>query len=121
MEDIRERIRQEVGAWEGVTVHPHRFGGVEFRLGKRELGHLHETRADLPFTRRIREMLVETGRAEPHRFGVTGWVSRAYDDDVVELFRLSYERARVAASRQQIGEARRTDVPAADDHTDPPA
>lgn len=125
MEDIRERIRQEVGAWEGVTVHPHRFGTgettrIEFRLGKRELGHLHETWADLPFTRRIREMLVETGRAEPHRFGVTGWVSRAYDDDVVELFRLSYERARVAASRQQIGEARHTDVPAADDHADPP-
>ena len=33
MEDIRARIEQEVGSWEGVTVHAHRFGGVEFRLG----------------------------------------------------------------------------------------
>jgi hypothetical protein len=95
MEDIRARIEQEVGSWEGVTVHPHRFGGVEFRLGRRELGHLHVGWADLPFTSRIRTMLLETGRAVPHRAGVDGWVS-ADLDDAVELFRLSYERAQVA-------------------------
>ncbi len=123
MEDIRELIEREVGSWKGVTVHPHRFGGVEFRVGKRELGHLHETWADLPFTSRIREMLVETGRAEPHKFGVRGWVSRDLDDEVIELFRLSYERARVAQnvreSRDQLGEARGADVPAGDDDADP--
>ncbi|HEY8644812.1 MAG TPA: luciferase family protein [Gaiellaceae bacterium] len=122
MEDIRESIEREVGSWEGVTVHPHRFGGVEFRVGKRELGHLHETWADLPFTSRIRAMLVETGRAEPHRFGVRGWVSRDLDDEAIELFRLSYERALVAqnvrASRDQLGEPGGADVPAGDDHSD---
>jgi Ni,Fe-hydrogenase I large subunit len=102
MEDIQERIEAAVAAWEGVTVHPHRFGGVEFRLGRRELGHLHGNRlADLPFHRRIREMLLATGRAEPHHVGVNGWVSKpiASDEDVdavIDLFRLSYERARVA-------------------------
>jgi hypothetical protein len=102
MEDIGARIEREVGSWEGVSVHPHRFGGVEFRLGRRELGHIHAQLdgsggwADLPFTARIREMMVETGRAQPHRFGVRGWVSADLDDDTVELFRLSYERARVA-------------------------
>ena len=122
MEDIRELIEREVESWKGVTAHPHRFGGTEFRLGKRELGHLHETWADLPFTARIREMLVETGRAERHKFGVHGWVSRDFDDEVVELFRLSYERALVAqnvrASRDQLGEAGGADVPAGDDHPD---
>jgi hypothetical protein len=98
MEDIGARISTEIASWDGVTVHEHRFGGVEFRLGKRELGHLHDSWADLPFTRRIREMLVETGRAEPHKFGVPGWVSNDLDDETVELFRLSYERARVAAN-----------------------
>jgi hypothetical protein len=102
VEDIRARIEREVGSWEGVGVHPHRFGGVEFRLGKRELGHLHESWADLPFTTRIREMLIETGRAEPHRFGVTGWVSHELDDDAIELFRLGYERARVAEARRNL-------------------
>ena len=96
MEDIRAQIEREVGSWEGVTVHPHRFGGVEFRLGRRELGHLHSGWADLPFTTRIREMLLETGRVEPHRAGIRGWVSAPFDDDTVELFRLSYERALVA-------------------------
>ena len=47
-------------------------------------------------------MLVETGRAQPHHvLPHTGWVSKQIRDDadvaeVIELFRLSYERARVA-------------------------
>ena len=110
MEDIRGRIEREVGAWDGVTVHDHRFGGIEFRLGRREIGHLHGERwADLPFHRGIRDMLVETGRAQPHHvLPETGWVSRQIRSDedvaeVIELFRLSYERALVA---QNVREAR---------------
>jgi hypothetical protein len=110
MEDIRERIEREVASWEGVSVHPHRFGGIEFRLGKRELGHLHGERlADLPFHRTLRDMLVETGRALPHHvLPDSGWVSRPIRssgdaDDVIELFRLSYERARVARARRAGG------------------
>jgi len=107
MEGAEVRIEREVGSWEGVTVHPHRYGGVEFRLGKRELGHLHGDRvADLPFRRVVRDMLVETGRAKPHHvLPDSGWVTRPIDSDedvaeVVELFRLSYERARVAQTVQ---------------------
>lgn len=105
MENIAGRIEREVASWDGVSVRPHRFGGIEFRLGRRELGHLHGERwADLPFHRGIRDMLVETGRAQPHHvLPETGWVSRQIRDDedvreVIELFRLSYERARVAAN-----------------------
>ena len=93
-----------------MTVHEHRFGGTEFRLERRELGHLHGARwADLPFQRGLRDMLVETGRAQPHHvLPNTGWVSKQIrsDDDVaevIELFRLSYERARVA---QAVRESR---------------
>jgi hypothetical protein len=104
---IAERIANEVGSWEGVTSHPHRFGGVEFRFGRRELGHLHGDRlADLPFPRRVAEELVAAGRAQPHHVVPdSGWVSRRItgDDDVsdvVELFRLSYDRAVAAAERR---------------------
>jgi hypothetical protein len=106
VEDIARLIADEVTSWEGVTSRPHRFGGVEFRLGKRELGHLHADRlADLPYPRRIAGMLIETGRAEPHRYAQGGWVSkpiRGVEDvaEVIELFRLSYERAQVAARRR---------------------
>ena len=99
------RIEREVGSWDGVTVAPHRFGGVEFRLGRRELGHLHgDALADLPFPRRIGEMLVETGRAERHHvLPDSGWVTKRIrtEEDVgetIELFRLAYERARVSAA-----------------------
>jgi Ni,Fe-hydrogenase I large subunit len=105
VENIGARIAAEVLSWEGVTGHEHRFGGTEFRLGTRELGHLHGDRlADLPFQRAIRDMLVETGRAQPHHvLPDTGWVSKRIEgeDDaaeVIELFRLSYERARLAES-----------------------
>jgi hypothetical protein len=101
--EASRRIEHEVAGWEGVTAAPHRFGGTEFRLGRRELGHLHgDALADLPFPRRIGERLVETGRAERHHvLPDSGWVTKRIrtDEDVeetIELFRLAYERARVA-------------------------
>jgi len=98
-----ERIRAEVASWDGVSVEPHRFGGIEFRLGRRELGHLHgESFADLPFTRALRDELVAAGRARRHHvLPDSGWVTRPLDDadEVIALFRLSYERAVRAAGR----------------------
>jgi hypothetical protein len=98
-ETSARRIEAEVASWPEVTVAPHRFGGVEFRRGRRELGHLHGSRlADLPFPVRVREQLVREGRAEPHHIlPESGWVSRRIRDDedvaaVIELFRMSYER-----------------------------
>ena len=55
---------------------------------------------------------------EPPRAGVNGWVSHPLDEDAIELFRLSYERARVAQSRQQLSESVGADVPARDDDAD---
>src|SRR5262249_18534616 len=98
-ESIASRIAREVGSWRGVTLAPHRFGGVEFRVGRRELGHLHGSRlADLPFPVAVRDELLLAGRAEPHHvLPRSGWVSRrirgeADVADVIALFRLNYER-----------------------------
>jgi Family of unknown function (DUF5519) len=110
VENIAAQIEQEVGSWEGVTTLEHRFGGIEFRLGRRELGHLHGERwADLRFQKGVRDMLVDTGRAQPHHvLPNTGWVSKqirtsADVDEVIELFRLSYERARVERNVHEAG------------------
>jgi Family of unknown function (DUF5519) len=104
---VAEAIRDELLSWDGVTTAPHRFGGVEFLLGRRELGHLHGDRlADLPFPRRVRDELVAAGRARPHHvLPDSGWVSvpiAGPEDvpDVVELFRLSYDRAIAADKRR---------------------
>ena len=103
MEDIRARIEGEIAGWEGVSVHPHRFGGIEFRLGRRELGHLHGDRiADLPFPRRVRNQLIAEGRARPHHvLPDSGWITVSIRSDeeaerAVELFRMAYERAQNA-------------------------
>jgi Luciferase len=94
-----QAVAREVSSWEGVTVHEHRFGGVEFRVGRRELGHLHARFADLPFPRRVRDELVAAGRARPHHvLPDSGWVTvpmrnEAEAADVIELFRLNYQRA----------------------------
>jgi len=98
-ETIADRIAREISSWPGVTSAPHRFGGVEFRVGRRELGHLHGNHlADLPFPVAVRERLVRDGRADLHHIlPESGWVSKRIrtDDDVVDviaLFRLNYDR-----------------------------
>jgi hypothetical protein len=99
MEGAGHTIEQTVLGWNGVTAHSHRFGGVEFRLGKVELGHLHGDRlADLPFPTSIRNQLVQEGRAQPHHvLPSSGWVSRSIRDgadvdEVISLFRMNYDR-----------------------------
>src|SRR5919201_1094731 len=93
-----ETVHAAVANWEGVTTHDHRFGGIEFRLGRRELGHLHRTFADLPFPRRVRDELVANGRAKPHHIlPESGWVTVPMCTDadaanVIDLLRQNYER-----------------------------
>ncbi len=103
---LTEAVRRELLVRSQVTESTHRFGGIEFRLGRRELGHLHgEHMADLPFARPIRDELIAEGRAQPHHvLPDSGWVTRRVRgpedvEAVVELFRLSYERAVAARSR----------------------
>jgi Family of unknown function (DUF5519) len=105
-----ERIVGEVTSWPGVTAAPHRFGGVEFRLGRRELGHLHGSHmADIPFPRRLHDELIAAGRVREHRWVPdSGWSTRdirsAEDvDDVIALLRLNYERATKRAAQRVAG------------------
>ena len=94
------RITQVVTSWEGVTAAPHRFGGVEYVIGRREVGHIHgDHMVDIPFPKKVRDVLVAEGRAQPHHLlPETGWISfyLQQDDDVekaIALFRESYEIA----------------------------
>ena len=95
-----ERMHRQVMGWEGVESRPHRFGGREYRLGRRELGHVHGDHVvDVPLPSRIRDRILQEGRAEPHHvLPASGWVSLFLrtDDDVargIELLRLSYDLA----------------------------
>ncbi|MCL4528841.1 MAG: DUF5519 family protein [Chloroflexi bacterium] len=86
--------------WDGVAAHPHRFGGTEFRIGRREIGHIHgDYLVDIPFPKKVRDEIVANGLAEPHHIlPETGWVSfylREEDDieNVIGLLKRSYDIA----------------------------
>ena len=102
-----DAVREAVLAWPGVTERPHRFGGREFRLGRREIGHVHgDALVDIPLPRRERDAAVASGRAEPHHvLPDSGWVSvRLRSDaavaDALALLALSLEIARAGAARR---------------------
>lgn len=103
MHALHAAIVHEIATWPGVTSARHRFGGTEFRVGRRELGHLHGNGlADLPFPLLVRNDIVAAGRAQPHHiYPDSGWVSyviRGEEDvpRVLELFRLNYDRPWIA-------------------------
>lgn len=106
MTSIAQKITEEVGSWEGVTSAPHRFGGVEFHVKNREIGHLHGDRmADLPFPKKVRDHLIAEGKADVHHLlKDTGWVSyylRGESDitPVIALLRLNY---RIITNRKSV-------------------
>lgn len=105
MDDIPDAmalLEGEVLGWDGVRAAPGRFDSVQYAVGRREIGHVHRDGiADLPLPRRIREEVLASGRAGPHRAGVAGFVSlpvrsAADVENAVALFRLNYERANAA-------------------------
>ena len=107
-------IQEALTQWLGVTAHPHRFGGTEYRLGEREIGHIHgDFLVDIPFPTKVRNALVVAGRAEPHHIlPESGWISfylREPGDveKAITLFHDSYEIAlkqKSRASDSQVAE-----------------
>ena len=92
-------LEDHVCTWPGVSAEPHRFGGRGFRLGKLEVGHMHDDGAvEIPFPRVLRDELLKEGLAEQHRYVPdSGWITfyvRSKDDlrHAEWLLRLSYLR-----------------------------
>jgi hypothetical protein len=95
--DPTEALIAAVESWPGVETAPHRFSATEFRLFGREFGHVHRGGVlDVNFPKRVRDHLIESKRAETHRFAPdTGWTTyelRTLDDldGGLWLLRLAY-------------------------------
>lgn len=94
-----QEFEQAVCGWAQVSIHPHRFGGLEFRFGNAEIGHVHTNGiVDIPFPRAVRDALLAEGLAEEHHWVPnSGWVTFRIRDEhglghALWLFRLSYLR-----------------------------
>jgi hypothetical protein len=95
-----EQITEEVTSWPGVTAGPGRRGEFAFKIGRREIGHLHGDRAaHFSFPKQIWAELMEEGRVTHHPVfpGKEGPAARQIEDeqdvrDVIELMRLNYDR-----------------------------
>lgn len=109
MNNIIENIKKEILSWPYVTSEPHRFGGIEFLLNKREMEHIHnEGLADIPFPMKIRNELVNSGRVKPHYvLPQSGWISYWFHNNeredvstVIQLFRMRYEQLKTNSQIQ---------------------
>src|SRR5436309_9781410 len=95
-----ERITEEVTSWPGIVACPGRRGEFAFRLGGREIGHLHgDHAAHFSFPKAQWRDLHGQGRIEYHPVfpGREGFGARRIeteDDvrDVMALLRLNYDR-----------------------------
>jgi hypothetical protein len=96
-----QQIIKEVVSWPGVSVGPGARGAsVAFRVGRRELGHLHgDQSAHFNFPRNTWDELRREGRIAPHPVfpQARGPAARRIEtdadiQDVIALLRLNYER-----------------------------
>ena len=102
-----EVIIEAVTAWPGVDVGPGRRGELAFRVGGREIGHLHgDHAAHFAFPKDVWTGLKGEGRIDYHPVfpGKAGLAARRIETesdvrDVIAMLRLNYERvvARVGA------------------------
>jgi hypothetical protein len=96
-----EQITEEVTSWPGVEAGPGRRGEFAFKVGRREIGHLHgDHAAHFSFPKDVWAGLMEQGRVVDHPVfpGKAGPAARRIENeadtrDVIELMRLNYDRA----------------------------
>ena len=95
-----EEITEQVTAWSGVEAGPGRRGEFAFKVGRREIGHLHgDHAAHFFFPKDLWKELREDGRIADHPVfpGKVGPASRRIETeedvrDVIAMMRLNYER-----------------------------
>src|SRR5262245_35288875 len=95
-----KQITEKVTSWPGVAAGPGRRGEFAFKVGGREIGHLHgDHAAHFALPKEVWVALFEQGRIDYHPvfpgrpgFGARRIESEADVDDVIALLRLNYER-----------------------------
>jgi hypothetical protein len=101
-----EQIAEVVASWPGVDVDDGELGELAFKVGRREIGHLHGDHvAHFSFPKATWQELSAEQRIEPHPVfpRAVGPAQRRIHDaddvhDVIALFRFNYDRVRARQS-----------------------
>lgn len=108
-----QTVQAHMATLANLVQQTHRFGGTEWLLGRREIGHIHgDSLVDIPFPKAVRDEVVAAGQAERHHvLPESGWVSvwlRSPDDVTTaqSLLNRSYELALAQQARIQKLETR---------------
>jgi luciferase-like monooxygenase len=103
--NAKQLIDAAVTQWPDETSGPHRFGGLEWKVGRREIGHIHgNALVDIAFPPPVRDELVASGRAQPHhiypQIGISFHLEKTGDiEEAIALLRRSYELVRERSKR----------------------
>lgn len=94
---LMSQIIKEIKTWKGVSMRTHRYGGIEFRVGNREIGHLHGGGLlDILFDKDTKDILFKNNQiSEHHVFKNTGWGSFYINEnsdlqEIIYLLRKSF-------------------------------
>jgi hypothetical protein len=96
-----QTILEEVTSWPGVEADTEELGELAFKVGERQIGHLHgDSAAHFSFPKQVWADLMAQGRIVPHpvfpdaRQGPAARRIKNEGDvrDVIELLRLNYDR-----------------------------
>jgi|GEM_PF-458510 len=96
--DYMDEIEGEVLKWRGTIKTLHKYGGVQFNYGNREIGHIHGNGLlDMLLNKNLKQQLMEEGKVLNHHvFKNTGWVSfyiknKTDKDYAINLLRIAYQ------------------------------
>lgn len=92
-----DEIEETVLSWKGTYIQMHEYGGIQFNVNNKEIGHIHSNGLlDVLFKKEVKALLIKEGRAcEHHTFTQSGWISfyiKTENDKkyAIELLEYSY-------------------------------
>ena len=95
--DYVDEVENEVLSWKNTSIHIHKFGGIQFNLNKKELGHIHGNGLlDILFSKMTKSQLLKEGKVgDHHTFKNSGWTTfkiKTEEDkkSAIELLKQAY-------------------------------
>ncbi len=108
VQQAQTTIEANVMAWEGVEGEAHFGNGRLYRVGQREVGHIHgDDLVDIPFPKKVHDAVIAAGRADIHHvLPESGWVCvylRQSEDvqTAIDLLKVSYDLAVAQQARKE--------------------